>query len=194
MIADDRLGSVKVATVLLTSLLFTLSVGTEALQSGKPLNPPKLVPPSAYNKVPSLIRAKLQAHGCYLPETQSLDDGAEPINIVSGHFASKDQMDWSAVCIIRDRPQVFILWGHEPTACPSEIHSGWPLQGNFSKDLAGDIFLRKAPPKRILNYRRAFPEGQKPVVTHDGLEVGNEQASLIFYCDGGKWLELRGND
>jgi hypothetical protein len=113
---------------------------------------------------------------------------------VSGHFTREDQSDWAAICVIRDHPEVLVLWGRRPAACASELHSGWPLKENFSADPAGGLFLRKATPQRILNYRRAFPEGPKPVVTHDGLEVGNEQASLIFYCDSGKWLELRGND
>lgn len=181
-------------TTLLTSLLLALFAQTGTPQTDKSTNLQRLVPPSAYTKLPSSIRANLQTHGCYLPETQSLDNGAEPINVVTGHFAHESHMDWAAVCVIHDHPQVFVLWDRQPAACPSEIHSGWPLKENFSAESAGGIFLRKATPQRILNYRRAFPEGPKPAVTHDGLEVGNEQASLIFYSDSGKWLELRGND
>jgi hypothetical protein len=184
----------KAPTMALTLLLPLLFAHPEAPQTDKPINPQKLVPPSAYTKLPGAIRARLQARGCYLPETQSLEDGAEPINVVSGHFARENQLDWAAVCIIRDRPQIFVLWGRLPAGCSSEIHSGWPLKENFSAEPAGGIFLRKATPQRILNYRQAFPEGQKPPISHDGLEVGNEQASLIFYCDSGKWLDLRGND
>jgi hypothetical protein len=181
-------------TMALTLLWLVLLARTETPQTDRPTNPQKLVPPSAYTKLPGTIRAKLQAHSCYLPETQSPEGGAEPINVVSGYFARENQLDWAAVCVIRDRPQIFVLWGRLPATCSSEIHSGWPLEENFSAELAGGIFLRKATPQRILNYRRAFPEGRKPPVTHDGLEVGNEQASLIFYCDSGRWLELRGND
>ncbi len=178
--------------IAITALLLLAPTGRP--QSHKLANPQKLVPPTAYTKVPSEIRAKLQAHGCYLPETQSVDAGAEPINVVSGHFAADNSLDWAAVCVIHDRPQIFVLWGRRPAACSAEIHSGWPLRENFSKEAAGGIFLRKATPQRILNFRRAFPEGPKPTVTHDGLEVGDEQASLIFYCDSGQWVELRGND
>jgi len=179
---------------ILASLVAVPIARTGASQADKAVNPQKIVSPSAYTRLPIQIRNKLQAHGCYLPETQSLDNGAEPINVVSGHFAGKDQIDWAAACIIRDRPQIFILWERKPSACPAEIHSGWPLKENFSSEPAGGIFLRKATPRRILNYRQAFPEGPKPAIAHDGLEVGDEQASLIFYCKAGSWLELRGND
>ena len=166
----------------------------EALQIERATNPQRLVAPSTYRKVPDSIRVKLQKHGCYLPATQAMDNGEEPINVVSGHFAGKDQLDWAAICVIRDRPQIFVLWGGRAPACSSEIHSGWPLKEKFSEEPAGGIFLRKATPQLMLNYRRAFPEGPNPPVTYDGLEVGDEQASLNFYGDGSQWLELRGND
>ena len=182
----------KTTSVLLASVLLALFAKTEGLQTDRPTNPQKLVPPSAYRNVPGNIRAKLQKHGCYVPETQALETVL--INVVSGNFAGKNQLDWAAICVIGDRPQILILWGNRSPACSSEIHSGWPLKDKFSEEPAGGIFLRKATPQRILNYRRAFPAGRETPVTHDGLEVGNEQASLIFYCDSGKWLELRGND
>ena len=180
------------AIFILSSLL--LVGGTGAQQTEKPVNPQKLVPPSSYTRVPAQIRNKLQAHGCYLPEIQSVDNGAEAINVISGHFGGQGEMDWAAVCVIRDRAQILLMWSRKPAACPPEIHSGWPLKENFSAEPAGGIFLRRATTQRILSYRRAFPEGPTPAVAHDGLEVGDEQASLIFYCDAGKWLQLRGND
>jgi hypothetical protein len=163
-------------------------------QTEKKSSSQKLVSPSSYKHVPIRIRTSAQAHGCLLPETQSVDNGAEPLNVISGRFGNKDQIDWAALCIINDQPEVFIVWQRNPGACSADIHSGWPLKEKFSTQQSGALFLRKATPQRILNYRRVFPQGPKPEIKHDGLEVGNEQASLVFYCDGGKWLELRGND
>jgi hypothetical protein len=31
-------------------------------------------------------------------------------------------------------------------------------------------------------------------VTHEGVKVGGEEASMIYYCYRRKWLELQGND
>lgn len=155
-------------------------------------NSQKLVPPSAYHNIPAGVRVALQQHGCRLPEGQTSD--GEPINVISGHFASRKQNDWAALCVIGDQAEVFVSWGGKARACPAEIHSGWPLQGKFSAEPAGGLFLRKASPQLILRYRQQFPTGPAPPVTHEGLEVGDEQASLVYYCDAGKWVELRGND
>ncbi len=180
-----------VLLILVSLMAFAKAQGP---QTARPANPQKLVPPSAYRSIPATVRAELEKHGCHLPETQSLDNGSEPINVVSGFFVRKDQLNWAAVCVIDDRPEILLLWDNAPLACSAEITSGWPLKQKFSEEGEGGIFLRKASQRMLLNYRRRFPEGKQPPITHDGLEVGNEQASLVYYCDAGKWLELRGND
>ncbi|HEX2713264.1 MAG TPA: hypothetical protein VHM88_13775, partial [Candidatus Acidoferrales bacterium] len=86
-----------------------------------------------------------------------------------------------------------ILWGGK-TGCSDAIHSGWPLQGAFSKEPAGGLYLMPVGAKQILAYRKFFGDPHTNDVNHQGIEVGDDGASLIYYCDGKNWIELQGND
>jgi hypothetical protein len=61
------------------------------------------------------------------------------------------------------------------------------LQKN-SPGQAGSLYLLKAA------YRRFFGDPHTNPVLHDGVEIGGDEASLIYYCHNGRWLELQGND
>src|SRR5260370_13438915 len=163
-----------------------------AKQSEEPNNPEKLVSPAEYRNIPKELRVFLQQRHCQLPETKNYDDG-HPLNVVSGHFAHADQTDWAALCIVKDQPRVVVLWGGK-TSCTDEIHSGWALEHPFSKEPAGGLFLMPVGPKQILAYRKFFGDEHANDIGHQGIEVGDEQASLIYYCDGKNWIELQGND
>jgi hypothetical protein len=56
------------------------------------------------------------------------------------------------------------------------------------------LYLLAAPAKQVLAYRKFFDDAQRNPVAHEGIEVGGEEASIIYYCHRGKWLELQGND
>jgi hypothetical protein len=49
-------------------------------------------------------------------------------------------------------------------------------------------------PQTIRAYNDAFGGRQLPVLDHSGLEVGGGEASIIYYCQQGKWLRFMGND
>jgi len=161
-------------------------------QSEEPHNPQKLVSPSEYGDIPKGVRDFLQQRRCQLPERPNYDN-SHRVNVVSGHFANADQTDWAALCIVKDQPRVVVLWGGK-TACKDEIRSGWPLEHAFSTEPAGGLLLSAAGAKEIMAYRKFFGDTHTQPVTHEGIEVGDEQASLIYYCDGKNWLELQGND
>ena len=76
----------------------------------------------------------------------------------------------------------------------SEIRSGWPSQGSFSHEPARGFVLGAASVKQILAYRDFFGDEHRNEINHQGVEVGDDQASVIYYCDGKSWLELTGND
>jgi len=182
--------------LLLPNCLFAVFVFAQAArQNEKPRNSQPLVGPERYARVPSGIRASIHKRGCQLPATQDGDNGSVPVNFVSGQFSAAGQTDWAALCVIGDLPQALVVWGRA-RSCPAEIQEGWPLKAKFSEEPAGGLYLKKATPELILRYRKAFEGagGPRPRITHDGIEVGDEQASLIYYCDSGKWVQLQGND
>jgi len=163
-------------------------------QSGAPQDNhgQKRVSPEAYKSAPADVRAELKKQHCELPETQHWEDTR--LNIVKGHFADPEQTDWAAICIAPDgTTRALVFWG-KSTPCPAEIHQGWALDGHFPPGEAGDLYLLAQHPSQILEYRKFFGDTHDSPVVHDGIEVGGDKASLIYYCYEGKWLELQGAD
>lgn len=156
------------------------------------VTPQKLVSPAAYTYIPKALRAALDKRGCQLPQLDKYD-AKNPTNAISGHFLNSTQTDWAALCIIGDRPRVVVGWGRKST-CSDEITTGWPLEVSFAHEPGGGLFLGKASAKMILDYRKFFGDTNASPVTHDGINVGDEHASLIYYCDGKNWLQLQGDD
>jgi hypothetical protein len=172
----------------LTLFLFA----TTALPQTPSQNVQKRVSPDAYRSAPAMIRAALKSQHCELPETQHWD--RTRLNVVSGHFSQRAQTDWAAICIASDgSTRVLVFWS-KSAPCPTEIHHGWALQSRFRPGEAGSLYLLAAPAKQILAYRKFFDDARGNPVTHEGVEVGGEEASMIYYCYRGKWLELQGND
>jgi hypothetical protein len=152
----------------------------------------KRVSPDAYSSVPATIREELKKRGCELPETQNWEQTR--LNIVEGHFSAAGQKDWAAICIAANGTTRALVFWEKASACPAEIRQGWALNGHFPAGSSGSLYLLKAPPEHVLSYRKFFGDKSKNPVVHDGVEVGGEEASLIYYCYKGKWLELMGND
>ncbi|SRR6266852_2266891 len=175
--------------VLIAGFLIGQQTPNQSEQTG---NPQKLVSPSEYGNIPKEVRALLLERHCQLPEAAKYED-SHAMNVVSGHFAREDQTDWAALCIVKDQARVVVLWGGK-TVCSDEIRSGWPLEHAFSKEPAGGLFLMGVGPKQILAHRKFFGDKHTNDISHEGIEVGDEQASLIYYCDGRGWLELQGTD
>ncbi len=172
----------------LTLLLVTTAAGPQTPSQ----NVQKRVSPDAYGSAPASIRAALKRQNCELPETQHWD--RTRLNVVSGHFGDRAQTDWAAICIAPDGSTRVLVFWKKSAPCPAEIHHGWALQSRFPPGEAGSLYLLAAPAKQILAYRKFFDDGRGNPVTHEGVEVGGEEASMIYYCYGGKWLELQGND
>jgi hypothetical protein len=163
-----------------------------ALQQTPSQNIQKRVSPDAYSSAPATIRAALKRQHCELPETQHWDQTR--LTVVSGHFGDRAQTDWAAICIAPDgSTRVLVFWG-KSAPCAAEIHDGWALRGRFPPGEAGSLYLLAAPAQDILTYRKFFKDAQENPVTHEGIEVGGEEASQIYYCYHGQWLVLTGND
>lgn len=152
----------------------------------------KRVSPDAYSSAPAAIREELKKRGCELPSTQNWD--RTRLNIVQGQFSSSVQKDWAAICIAADGSTRALIFWARASACPAEIHEGWALKSRFPPGSAGSLYLLRADREQIVSYRQFFGDKNKNPVVHDGVEVGGEEASMIYYCYKGKWLQLMGND
>ena len=154
--------------------------------------PQKRVSPDAYVRVPQKIRGELKRRNCELPETQHWDNTR--LNIVSGQFGEAKQQDWAAICIAPDgTTRALVFWG-KVAPCPAEISDGWALQDHFPPGQAGSLYLLAQSRAQILEYRKFFGDDKTNPVTHQGVEVGGDKASIIYYCYRGRWLELQGAD
>ena len=172
--------------------LLALFLVARAEPQSPPRSPQKRVSPDAYGRAPAAIRAALKKRQCELPETQHGDE--TQLNIVQGHFGDSTQNDWAAICIAPDGSiRALVFWG-KSVPCPAEIRHGWSLKGRFPPGQAGSLYLLKAPPSQITAYRKFFGDSHTNPIVHDGVEIGGDEASLIYYCHKGRWLELAGND
>lgn len=140
------------------------------------------------HRAPAFIGSALKRHGCKLPKVGSR------VYIVSGQFGDAKQLDWAALCLTSDGVvRVLVFWA-TAAPCSATIQKGWPLQRRVSPVESLDMYIQAQSQRQMLAYRTFFGDNQTVPVTHKGIEVGDEHASLIYYCHGGQWLELQGAD
>jgi hypothetical protein len=152
----------------------------------RPLSPEKMT------KLPPEVRQQLADEHCMIAQNGFKYDDPQPNNAIQGPFAAKGQKDWAVLCAKPQEFSVRIFWGGE-TRCSDTIvlaHSQPPVP---TGDNPGTV-LWPADAKKIRAYDQAFGDHKLPVLDHSGLEVGGEQATIIYYCSQGKWIQLAGSD
>lgn len=152
----------------------------------RPVSPDKIV------KIPPAIRAQLKAEGCIIPQNDFTQEDPQPNNAIHGSWAAKGQQDWAVLCLTPEDLFVRLFWGGK-TRCSNTIVLGRfrPNDGHWDDP---DTVLWPADPKKIRSYDRAFGNRKLPTLDHSGLEIGGEEATTIYYCSEGKWLQLAGSD
>jgi len=176
---------------LVLACAFAIAASVVAAKAQPKTTPQRRVSPDWYKRAPTDVRVALKRRGCELPQARF---AAGRRNVVSGRFSDARQPDWAAICIASDGSlRVVIFWGNAPS-CPAEITSGVELEQRLPPGEAGTLYLAAASPRQILEYRKVFGDVQNNPVTHYGIEVGDEHASVIYYCYRGRWLELQGAD
>ena len=143
-----------------------------------------LFSPSSFTRAPLPIRQQLERMHCRV-------FGKE--NLIRGQFAADKQDDWAALCVNGDHIQPVVIWGGK-VQCDAR-----PAPARDYKELMADpmrdAYIATAEPKKIAMYADSVGGVESlPSVTHAGLEVGDEQASVIYYCQQGKWVQLTGAD
>ena len=169
-----------VAAKLLLGYLVLLASSSQKAEKPEDL----LFPPSTFTRAPLHVRQQLQAMHCRIFKKE---------NLIKGNFAAEKQVDWATLCVNGDKIQPVVLWGGK-TQCDSH-----PAPARDYKEITAnplrDAYIAPAGAKKIGAYHDAFGGPDKvPAITHAGLEVGDEQASIIYFCQQGKWIELTGAD
>lgn len=143
-----------------------------------------LFPPRAFTNAPLHIRQQLEQMHCRIFKKD---------NLIKGNFAAAKQDDWAALCVVGNKIQPVVFWGGK-TQCDSRPAPARDYKELLANPLS-DAYIAGADARKIATYHDAFGGPEKlPEITHAGLEVGDEQASVIYFCQEGKWIELTGAD
>ena len=152
--------------------------------------------PSAFTSLPAAVRAELERRDCTIPQSPGMDE--TPHNVVRGRFMSAKQTDIAVLCSVNRVSTILIFRGGAPDSVVELNRTedkGW-LQGGGGNKLDYSRAILTATPRQIVELHKVWEApGAPPRVDHDGLHdafVG--KASIIYYWNGQKWLELQGFD
>jgi hypothetical protein len=108
------------------------------------------------------------------------------MNVIAGHFARNDQVDWAALCYKNGQSSILVFWG-KPTACAAELSPkteaphyrriGWVPGGarNFATEAEEGHWLKKPPDYRAQGHAAITDIFYTSLFMH------------VYYCSGGNW-------
>ena len=180
---DHRLHKIFRASLALTVLAGSAFAYSDVLpDAGKQIT--RLDPAVAFPELPKNVIAALKTIDCKIPQIYG---GGKPQNVIRGSFAAKGQMDWAVLCSTQGVSKIEIYWGGS-ARCSSEIA---PIDDKVVASRA----INPLAPKLMQGVNR-MNEGTIPSpISHEGIDDAyDEKASVIHYCNAGKWIELSGSD
>jgi len=153
------------------------------------------VPPSSFADLPAEVVADLERRNCRVPQTHA---ASAPHNVRRGRFVSADLDDWAVLCFRGNGDTILVYVGgdigtvHELARRPSRE----PLMVVDEDVIGYTRHLSVAPPARIAALQSRYPDAPWPSsVDRDGIEDALfEAASIIWYWDDGRWLQLPAAD
>lgn len=149
--------------------------------------------PAAFTEVPRAIRAEMERRGCTVPQPHG---ATRPANIVRGHFTSRRQVDWAALCS-RERVSVILVFRGASTTVVAEL-PGKPDRDHLQTLSGGVIgFSRELGIASATFIRKHNDQGDTPLppLDHDGIDdrfIG--KGSVVWYWSRGSWLEFAGSN
>lgn len=165
--------------------------------------PIRRLSPRRFSELPRGIVSALESTGCKIPQTWLYDEVGnrlyrKPHNVIRGSFRRHGETDWAVLCSHNDSSTILIFWGGDASA-PTRLACGSDEGATQDVDGKGNLgysrLLAVASPPKIVRYNpalRPLAGGPKP---HDGVEdYFVEKGSVIYYFQGGRWLNLDGMD
>lgn len=144
--------------------------------------------------LPSKIKKALKSEGCAIPQSKF---STEPHNFVQGRFSSQTKKDWAFLCSKNGKSSIFVAW-EKGTPCPTSLaikEDKTYLQTIDKNKIGYSRVLSSASKKRILTHQKAYGGPLPKSLDHEGIDDSfSEKASVTYYCENGKWLELQGAD
>lgn len=148
--------------------------------------------------VPAWVVTELKARGCRIPQASYFEP--KPHNLIRGEFVTPGQLDWAALCSRNNKSSIMLISKRSGT-CTGEARLADDTSYVQQVETQERRFSRRistATKTDIVRYvKRA--ESELPLVPsqidHAGIFdqfVG--KASLVLFCNEGKWLELQGAD
>ena len=157
----------------------------------------KRVAPSSFKQLPATVIKELEDQGCTIPQSDYPDFSNELHNVIQGEFARKGQRDWAVLCSREGKSSILVFW-EKPSECPDNIGEvkdkiflqGW-LEGQviYSRVIAG------VSADYVLKHYERGAGTEPPPFDHEGInDLFAGKASVIHYCERGKWIGLTGLD
>ena len=152
------------------------------------------LPPSAFPELPTAIASDLNRRGCTIPQSPEVQGKH---NVIRGHFARPDQIDWAVLCSVKRVSTILVFWNGSP-ANPATLESR--PDTDRLQSWGGDKIIYRwqiAPVGEayIMEHYNAYGGPKPPPIDHEGIDdrfVGKASEVLYFY--NGKWLHLTGAD
>ncbi len=118
-------------------------------------------------------------------------------NIIKGEFAKPGQTDWAVLCSVGGVSTILIFWNASEIN-PAEIAKTSDM--DRLQSWGGDkiVYSREIEPvgkEYIVEHFKAYGGPKPPPIEHQGInDVFVGKASVVWYFDQGKWLQLTGAD
>lgn len=143
-------------------------------------------PISRFPLLPDSVKQDLRDRGCTVPQPHS----GTTENVISGHFADSNQIDWAVLCDVKRKnaSMILVYWAGEPsdpTVLGKERLVGGPCWRTIYT--VGKAY--------IMEHYRRYGGPKPPMIDHEGVSVGIcDKASTVSYLYRGRWLTLTGAD
>jgi len=148
--------------------------------------------PDRVKGLPVNIVLELKKLNCQIP--QGIYDHT---NAIEGEFAIKGQKDWAVLCSANGKSNIYIFWGGS-NKCANVIAEESDEHYLYKQPNGGWEYYRglgKVDKKFIIKHYEAYGGPKPPPITHDAIDdIWLEKASVVHYCNEGKWVKLKGAD